>query len=372
MAPISLRALLRRLGLGGRQAPPPRPGAGVRAPRPVPHAAEDAARRSPAAATGHAGPFSPAGLRVRFTRRAWASVLSETLTEVGTETGGILLGYRDGSDWLVVESIDPGPNSVFQMAYFEYDQPYVTHLANRISRLYERQLDVVGLWHRHPGSFDRFSGTDDGTNATYAQLNPRGALSGLINVDPEPRLTLFHVAAPLSYTHVPFEVLDWRESLDAAPLRDPRKLAATVARENARALSGEETATGTIEVAAPELPLETLAARWAALVASDAVPAAPGLVRDLAVWTDDELAAASDELQGDAAFLAERGVSLSMRAGADDSVALSATRGGERLGLGALALDRASGRLLLLVPDDASRALPYSSGRIERALRERP
>ena len=43
-------------------------------------------------------PFAPEHLHVRFTQRAWVSLLSETLYKVATETGGILLGYRDGDD----------------------------------------------------------------------------------------------------------------------------------------------------------------------------------------------------------------------------------------------------------------------------------
>ena len=365
MARISLRTLLRNLGLGSERI------SGYRQAVAPAHVARDYAAHGVPVDTPYVPEvFSATSLRVRFTRRAWTSILSETLTKIGTETGGILLGYRDGNDWLVAESIDPGPSSVFQTAYFEYDQPYVTHLANRISRLYERQLDIVGLWHRHPGSFDRFSGTDDGTNASYAQMNPLGALSGLINIDPDPRLSLFHVASPLAYTHVCFDVLDWRESLDAAPLRDPRELTSTIARDNARALFGGETSSaGVIEIARPELSLETLAELWSELISAEAGPTGATLIRNLDDWSDDELAAADEELRADATFLSERGISLSMRANDDGMIELSATRKGERLSLGVLALDRASGRLAVLVRDGGESALSYAPGRIESVLR---
>jgi hypothetical protein len=70
------------------------------------------------------------------------------------------------------------------------------------------KLDVLGLWHRHPGSMDVFSGTDDGTNLTFARMNPNGAISGLVNIDPAFRFTLRHVTAPLHYEIVAFEVGD--------------------------------------------------------------------------------------------------------------------------------------------------------------------
>ena len=93
-------------------------------------------------------------MKVVFTERAYISVLSETAEKIHTETGGIFLGYREGDIWHIVESIDPGPKSVFEVAYFEYDQKYVNHLSQKIARLYNRPLELLGLWHRHPGSFD--------------------------------------------------------------------------------------------------------------------------------------------------------------------------------------------------------------------------
>ena len=93
---------------------------------------------------------------VVFSERAFTSILVETQEKIRTETGGVFLGYRKGDVWYVIESIDPGPNSVFQPAYFEYDQDYINHLINKVSRLYSLQLDLIGLWHRHPGSYDSF------------------------------------------------------------------------------------------------------------------------------------------------------------------------------------------------------------------------
>lgn len=147
-------------------------------------------------------------MQVIFSQRAFVSVLAETAEKIQTETGGIFLGYRDGESWYIVEAIDPGPKSTFQVAYFEYDTKYVNHLSLKIARLYNKPLELLGLWHRHPGSFDQFSGTDDGTNAQYASLNATGALSALVNIDPDFRLTVFHVTAPLSYRRVPYRVGD--------------------------------------------------------------------------------------------------------------------------------------------------------------------
>ncbi|HVG16586.1 MAG TPA: Mov34/MPN/PAD-1 family protein, partial [Chitinophagaceae bacterium] len=143
-----------------------------------------------------------------FSTRACNAMISETLDKIPTETGGILLGRVIDSVWYVLESIDPGPNSIFTITYFEYDTPYVNHLANMLSKQYKLELEVLGLWHRHPGSLDRFSNTDNGTNAAFARMTSKGAISGLINIDPTLRLTMYHVGYPLHYEQIPFKIGD--------------------------------------------------------------------------------------------------------------------------------------------------------------------
>jgi hypothetical protein len=131
--------------------------------------------------------------KIIFSDKSFLGIVAETYERSKTETGGILLGDIIGDTWYVLESLDPGPNSIFQQSYFEYDTPYVTHLANKIARFYQVKLQLLGLWHRHPGSFDSFSSTDDSTNREYALKNSAGAISGLVNLDPSFRLTMYHV-----------------------------------------------------------------------------------------------------------------------------------------------------------------------------------
>ena len=57
-------------------------------------------------------------MEVVFSQRAIAAVMAETAEKIQTETGGLFLGKVIGDTWYVVESIDPGPNSIFEVAYF--------------------------------------------------------------------------------------------------------------------------------------------------------------------------------------------------------------------------------------------------------------
>jgi len=147
-------------------------------------------------------------MKVVFSKRAYIALLSETASKLTVETGGIFLGQKRGDIWYIIETIDPGPNSVFQVAYFEYDQQYVSHLANKIAKLYETSLKLIGLWHRHPGSLSVFSSTDDITNKKYAMLRSDGAISALVNIDPYFRLTMYYVPPNINYTKISYEVND--------------------------------------------------------------------------------------------------------------------------------------------------------------------
>ena len=173
-------------------------------------------------------------MKVIFSKRAMTALLVETREKIATETGGVFLGKYLNGIWYVVETIDPGPKAIFKAAYFEYDQDYINHLINKISRLYSQQLDLVGLWHRHPGSLDSFSMTDDGTNSKYAELSPSGAISGLVNIDPVFRLTMYHVSLPLNYEKIEWMVDDELIPTEIQCLKETELLVAQIGTISAK------------------------------------------------------------------------------------------------------------------------------------------
>lgn len=137
---------------------------------------------------------------VVFTQRAFNAIVTETINKHPIETGGIFLGYvMDNGTWVVVENVAPGLKSTHRSAYFEYDTEFVTYLANVLANQYKGNLQLLGLWHRHPGSFDEFSNTDDQTNRKYAMDYPQGAISALVNCDPRWRMKVYHVTQDGEY-----------------------------------------------------------------------------------------------------------------------------------------------------------------------------
>ena len=45
------------------------------------------------------------------------------------------MGAVENDTWYIIEAIDPGPKSIFEVAYFEYDQKYTQHLINKIANV---------------------------------------------------------------------------------------------------------------------------------------------------------------------------------------------------------------------------------------------
>ncbi len=144
---------------------------------------------------------------VVFSERAWNAIVSETLDKNPLETGGIFLGYvLEGGVWIVVETVPPGWKTVNTVVDFEYDTTFVNYLANVIYKQYDKRLRVLGLWHRHPGSMDYFSSTDDVTNKKFASHMPVGSISGLVNMDPKLRITMYHVSPDGKYERMNYAV----------------------------------------------------------------------------------------------------------------------------------------------------------------------
>jgi len=154
---------------------------------------------------------------VIFSERAYTALLTETLCEIKTETGGIFLGHHDNGKWYIIESIDPGPNSIFSSAYFEYNEAYVNHLANKINKLYKNPLKIMGLWHRHPGRMDFFSSTDNGTHEKYVVINPFGVISALVNIDPSFRLSIYSISSDRGRLVIPRTKLNYTVGDDKIP-----------------------------------------------------------------------------------------------------------------------------------------------------------
>lgn len=164
---------------------------------------------------------------VVFSDKAYNSIICETFKWDPNETGGFLLGQvLDNGTWYVIEAIPPGysegsrQDRVFhEVGYFEPNTTFTEYMANIVANQYDKPLILLGLWHRHPGSMDFFSGTDDETNSRLAQSESWGIISGLVNVDPKLRLTMRHVPNDISSQRgrPNYEIVDVEVGSDLIP-----------------------------------------------------------------------------------------------------------------------------------------------------------
>lgn len=124
--------------------------------------------------------------------RAYASIISEVLKNGKNETGGVLVGNIVNGIWYVIDSLDPGLKTTNQQTYFQWDADYVNHLVETISLIYCYPVTILGFWHRHPGSMDFFSATDEDTIRSNLRESRFGLLSMLVNIDPELRMSFYY------------------------------------------------------------------------------------------------------------------------------------------------------------------------------------
>ena len=121
-------------------------------------------------------------MKIIFTKRAYNSIVYEAVEKAGYETGGIFLGCHENGIWYVMENIGPGPEAVFTKSAFEYDHEFVERMINKKAALYKHEMNLIGLWHSHPESFNEFSVVDNEINSEYSKLSEDGAISIIVNI----------------------------------------------------------------------------------------------------------------------------------------------------------------------------------------------
>lgn len=81
----------------------------------------------------------------------WEEMVTEARRHGRLETGGVLLGWRNGVDVVVSHVVGPGPDAQHDRTAFHPDSAWQ---AATIGELYEesgRRLEYLGDWHTHPG-----------------------------------------------------------------------------------------------------------------------------------------------------------------------------------------------------------------------------
>jgi len=121
-----------------------------------------------------------------------------------SETGGVLLGYRDSEDdnrIQVMFAVGPGPLAVHEPVRFQPDGKWQEEEIARLYRDSGRIATYLGDWHSHPQGSTRTSKLDRSTARRIARHRPARA--------PRP-LLLILAGAPGTWTPAAHSLGRWR------------------------------------------------------------------------------------------------------------------------------------------------------------------
>lgn len=99
--------------------------------------------------------------KVRISNRSLAAMVSGVERFPDTENGGPLLGTVRNDEIDIIEAIEAGENATHEKGKVSCDTKSVEYIANTVKRLYEEELEVVGIWHKHNHDYNPPFSTED-------------------------------------------------------------------------------------------------------------------------------------------------------------------------------------------------------------------
>lgn len=98
---------------------------------------------------------------IKISPRAFASMMSEVEKYPLVETGGVLLGAEIDGVIYIAEAIGPGVKAVRTTGNLSCDMESIAYIVQSLSGVYDRDIDIIGVWHKHNHSCNPpFSDTD--------------------------------------------------------------------------------------------------------------------------------------------------------------------------------------------------------------------
>ena len=163
--------------------------------------------------------------------KMWLSraVLRELLAQAEQfsplETGGVLLGWREGHDRIVTGLIGPGPMALHGRYAFIPDHRWQVENIRRVFAETRGDLDYLGDWHTHPVGAAQMSEIDRRTLTRMVRKAPNAimmiaapSMGGWVTgAWTQAQSTLFHRAQPETCDIQVFDPpSDWPEAISPA------------------------------------------------------------------------------------------------------------------------------------------------------------
>lgn len=110
-----------------------------------------------------------ARLTLWLTRPVSEALVSEGLAFAPLETGGLLLGWRDGANKVVAGIVGAGHRALHGRFTFLPDHAWQVERLREAHEKSARDLDYLGDWHTHPDGPPAMSGLDRRTLSRIAR-----------------------------------------------------------------------------------------------------------------------------------------------------------------------------------------------------------
>lgn len=102
-------------------------------------------------------------MTVWLAKSALRAMYEESSSLYPLESGGILLGWRDGGDRIVVNALGPGPQALHGRHRFLPDHAWQVFHIRQIFEESIGDIDYLGDWHSHPDGGAAMSAEDQST-----------------------------------------------------------------------------------------------------------------------------------------------------------------------------------------------------------------
>lgn len=99
-------------------------------------------------------------MRVWIGRDTFSELIAQAERFSPLETGGVLMGWREGSDRIVAGLIGPGPRALHGRHMFLPDHAWQIDQIDRAFARTNGDLDYLGDWHTHPDGVAQMSEID--------------------------------------------------------------------------------------------------------------------------------------------------------------------------------------------------------------------
>lgn len=149
--------------------------------------------------------------KVRISNRSLAAMVSGVERFPDTENAGILLGKFINNEFDIIEAIEAGESAIREKGKILCDVKSMEYMANIVKGLYEEDLEVIGIFHKHNNDYNPpFSIEDNLCHEKMSHSLKRDILSVLFqkNQDNEYTMRVFRYCLNHQLVEEEFDVED--------------------------------------------------------------------------------------------------------------------------------------------------------------------